>query len=618
LPGSCWIAIAYDEPYGSIVATAWTAPRIFRDGASQRGWGDFRSTLDVAEVGLATDSLRTFLTQRRIGYFSMEIALRSEIPTYSGGLGVLAGDTLRSAADLRIPLVAVSLVSRDGYFRQSFDASGRQVEHPDPWHPEAFAEPLPAKVSVTIDGRAVWIGGWLFVVEGLSGGRQPVVLLDTDLPENDPRDRPITHYLYGGDQAYRLSQEIVLGIGGVRMLEALGFRIDAYHLNEGHSALLALQLLRRAEYDDDALRPGESRYDIPAVRAQCHFTTHTPVEAGHDRFDYDLVRRLLGDFIDPATLRSLAGRDELNTTRLALNLSEHVNGVAARHAETARALYPGYRVTAITNGVHPQSWTSAAFAKLYDERVPGWRLEPELLMRAEACLGDEDVWRCHVAAKHALLARVRTQCGVELDPDVPLIGYARRMTQYKRPELFFTDLQRLQSINARQPFQAVFAGKAHPRDASGKAAIENLHGWMRELAPAIKIAYLPDYTMATALDLVSGADIWLNTPQPPLEASGTSGMKAALNGVPNFSVLDGWWVEGHIEGITGWAIGNGAPADGDGDARSLYTKLEHTVLPLFRRREGWVALMKSAISRNAALFHSHRMMRRYAADAYFN
>lgn len=557
--------------------------------------------------------VRSFLAQQRVAYFSMEIALRSEIPTYSGGLGVLAGDALRSAADLGIPLVGVTLVSRAGYFRQSIDTAGRQIEQPEPWQPEAWAEALPAKVSVRIDGRAVWIGGWMYVVHGIGGG-QPVVLLDTDLAENDPRDRLLTHYLYGGDAAYRLGQEIVLGVGGVRMLDALGFHIAAYHLNEGHSAFLTLQLLRRAEYEPTALQPGESPYDIPSVRKKCHFTTHTPVEAGHDRFPYELVKRMLGDFVDYATLRRFAGEDELNTTRLALNMSEHVNGVASRHAETAQRLYPGHHVSAITNGVHPATWASTAFARLYDAQLAGWRLEPERLMRAEVALADDDVWRCHMEAKRLLIDRVRVTAGVALDPDLPLIGYARRMTPYKRPELFFSDLERLRSIAAGQPFQAVFAGKAHPHDQGGKDAIARLHEWMREVAGSIRVVFLPDYTMATALAMVAGADVWLNTPQPPLEASGTSGMKAALNGVPNLSVLDGWWVEGHMEGITGWAIGD--DERGGADAVSLYDKLEHTVLPLYATRDGWIRVMKGAIARNASLFHSHRMMRRYAADAY--
>ena len=566
------------------------------------------------------NDLQDFLHRPRVAYFSMEIALTSEIPTYSGGLGVLAGDTLRSAADLTIPMVGVTLVSRKGYFRQEIDTAGRQVEHPDPWDPSALAQLLPAKVSVRISGRDVWIGGWLHVVEGVTGGRQPVILLDTDFPENCAEDRAITDVLYGDGQSYRLSQEIVLGIGGVLLLEALGFSIEAYHLNEGHSALLTLQLLRRYAYDSEDLRPGEPRYDIPRVREMCHFTTHTPIEAGHDRFPYELVHEQLGDLIDRDTLRQLAGANELNSTRLALNLSEYVNGVAKRHAETSKKLFPGYHVSAITNGIHPHTWTAPALARLYDACLPGWCTEPELLMRADASVPDAELWRCHMEAKRHLIERVEDQCGVALDPDRPLIGFARRMTQYKRPELFFADIERLESLQARYPFQAVFAGKAHPQDASGKRAIEALNGFIARLAGSIKMAFLPNYTMDTALAMVSGCDIWLNTPQPPLEASGTSGMKAAMNGVPNLSILDGWWAEGHLEGVTGWAIddgtGEGRQADDDGDARRLYDKLEQVVLPLYTDREAWLKIMKGAISRNASMFHSHRMMRRYAAEAY--
>jgi starch phosphorylase len=546
----------------------------------------------------------------------MEIALRSDIPTYAGGLGVLAGDTLRAAADLGIPLVGVTLVSREGYFRQSFDDAGRQVEQPDPWQPETEAESLPAKISVAIDGRQVWIGGWLYVVEGSAGGREPVVLLDTDLPENSPQDRLITHFLYGGDRGYRLSQEIVLGIGGVRMLEALGLKIEAFHLNEGHSALLALELLRRSERAEDEVRSADERYDALRVRSRCHFTTHTPVEAGHDQFPYDLVQAALPGFVDAATLRRLGGDDGLNTTRLALNLCGHVNGVAMRHAETAARLYPGYHVSAITNGIHSGTWAHPALGRLYDAYCTGWRTEPERLMRADARIPDEGLLGAHAEAKRALLDLVRAQCGVELDARVPLIGFARRMTQYKRPELFFTDLERLKAIAARTPFQAVFAGKAHPRDETGKRAIESLHQYIREVGATIKIAYLPNYTMETAAALVAGSDIWLNTPQPPLEASGTSGMKAALNGVPSLSVLDGWWLEGHLEGVTGWSIGVDGEHEPGPAASSLYDQLERVILPLFANAGAWVKVMKGAISRNASVFHSHRMMRRYAAEAY--
>ena len=561
--------------------------------------------------------LEDFLPEPRIAYFSMEIALRAEIPSYSGGLGVLAGDTMRTAADLELPMVAVSLVSRRGYFRQAIDAQGRQVEHPDPWEPERFATPLEAKVTVPCEGRRIWVGGWLYVLEAHPGGRQPVILLDTDLEENSAPDREITHHLYGGDDAYRLKQEIVLGIGGVRMLQALGFEVSHYHMNEGHSALLTLELLRRKAYPADAVAPGEPQYDVPRVREACNFTTHTPVEAGHDKFSYGLVAGMLDGYFDVSILKAFAGQDRLNMTRLALSLSDYVNGVARRHAETSRRLFPGYRVRAITNGVHSLAWTSPGFVALYDKYLPGWCHEPELLVRADR-VPDDAVWAAHVEAKNQLIALVKDRTGVSLRPDVPILGFARRMTGYKRPDLLFSDLQRLKAIAARLPFQIVLAGKAHPRDEGGKRLIETLHARMRDLDGSIATAYLQNYDMALARTIVAGADVWLNTPLRPLEASGTSGMKAAFNGVPSLSVLDGWWIEGCIEGVTGWAVGDAEISRNDDDAIALYHKLEEVVLPLYRRqpRSDWIAVMKGAICKNASFFNSHRMMRRYVTEAY--
>lgn len=561
--------------------------------------------------------LNEFILESRIAYFSMEVALHSEIPTYSGGLGVLAGDTVRSAADLEMPLVVVSLVSRAGYFRQTIDDTGRQLEEPDPWNPGQWASPLNAKIALNIEGRPVWVGGWLYILQGHMNGRQPVILLDTDQEENSDEDRQLTHYLYGDGESYRLKQEIVLGIGGILMLQACGFSIRQYHMNEGHSALLTLELLHRYAYPPEDVRPGESPYDIPRVRELCSFTTHTPVEAGHDRFPYDLVVRTLGDFIDLATLKHLGGEDNLNMTRLALNMSEYVNGVAQSHAEVSRRMYPGYRVHAITNGVHPFTWTADSFIKLYDSHLPGWCHEPELLTRAAHCLGDDVLWQAHSEARAALIDVVKQMCGIELNPDQPIFGFARRMTAYKRPDLLFSDLARLRSIAGQYPFQVVLAGKAHPRDDEGKRLIEILHQHLRELAGTLSVAYLPGYDMALALKLVSGSDVWLNTPLPPLEASGTSGMKAAFNGVPNLSVLDGWWLEGCIEGVTGWAVGDGSGTSPSADAYSLYDKLQQVVLPLYYTdRQGWVAVMKGAISLNASFYNSHRMMRRYATEAY--
>ena len=561
--------------------------------------------------------LGEFLQVPRVAYFSMEIALRSEIQTYAGGLGVLAGDTLRSAADLRLPLVAVTLVSREGYFRQTLDAQGAQTEHPATWDPGTWCRSLDAKVAIRIEGRAVWVSAWLYVVESHLGGRSPVILLDCDLPENHPQDRQITHYLYGGDDEYRLKQEMVLGMGGVRLLHALDFEISSYHMNEGHSALLTLELLRRSTHPAGDVRQGESQYDLPQVRELCRFTTHTPVEAGHDQFPYDLVRRLFNTQphegepwsgpVEFAMLENLAGSDRMNMTRLALNCSEFVNGVAKRHAETSSRMYPGYQVRAITNGVHPQIWTCDSFRALYDQHVPGWCYEP---VRAD-CIPDASIVSAHRLAKQALCERVSQLVNIALDPDVPILGFARRMTAYKRPDLLFTDIERLRSIAAEYPFQVVLAGKAHPRDAEGKSVIVSLYEHARRLAGCIRVMFLPDYDMALAQLLVSGSDIWVNTPLPPLEASGTSGMKAAFNGVPSLSVLDGWWVEGCIEGVTGWSAN---------DPETLYSKLHHVLLPLLYKRSKepgtWADVMKGAISKNAAYFNSHRMMRRYATEAY--
>ncbi len=561
--------------------------------------------------------LSDYTHEARIAYFSMEIALRNDIPTYSGGLGVLAGDTIRSAADLELPMVAVTLASRMGYFRQEIDAQGRQLEFPDPWDPASAATRLEAMVAVTIEGRPVWIGGWMYVMKGVTNGSQPVILLDTDIDQNGGDDRQLTHYLYGGDSTYRLKQEIVLGVGGVRMLRALGFDIRQYHLNEGHSAFLAIELLRHFAFPPEDLRPGDPPYDIPRVREMCNFTTHTPVEAGQDTFPYDLALRLLGDTIEPSLLRRLGGDDVLNMTRIALNLSEYVNGVAKIHAEVSSGMFPGYVVHAITNGVHPQTWTCPSFAALYDRYLSGWRHEPELLMRVECCVPDEEVWAAHRTAKQALIGKVAALAGVALDPELPILGFARRMTAYKRPDLLFSDIGWLVALAQRHPFQIVLAGKAHPRDEGGKRLIEALHAHIRDLQGRIAIAYLPDYDMEIGLAMVSGVDVWLNTPLRPMEASGTSGMKAAFNGVPNLSVLDGWWIEGCIEGVTGWAIGNATSAANGNDTQALYEKLERAVLPLYHRdRDGWIAVMKGAISKNASIFNSHRMMRRYAAEAY--
>lgn len=556
-------------------------------------------------------SIDVYPSRTRIAYLSMEIAIRSEMHTYSGGLGVLAGDTVRSAADLGLPMVFVTLASRQGYLRQEIDEDGRQVDRSDPWDLREWAEPLSPIQAATIEGRSVWVRPWLYEVTSQNGNSVPVLLLDTNVEQNDPQDCTITDWLYGGDNEYRLKQEIILGIGAERVLRALGFGIETYHLNEGHAALLPLALLRQHPTSESP-SSGPLPYDVEAVRKRCVFTTHTPVEAGHDRFGYGDVTRVLGDFFPLVHLKALGGQDHLNMTTLALSLSEYVNGVSLRHAEVTRHMFPGHRIHAITNGVHLGQWTHPAFARLFSEIADDWEDRPEVLSEIER-MGDHAVWSAHEGAKHELIGLVRERTGVELDPQLPIISLARRMTSYKRPSLIFTDWSRLLDLHRRFPFQIVFSGKAHPRDEGGKAMIREITA--QSCDTRIPVAFVPNYQMEIARTLVAGSDVWLNNPIPPLEASGTSGMKAALNGVLNLSTLDGWWIEGCEEAVTGWGIGQ--PGDPDDHARLLYEKLEGVVLPLYAHdRSRWIWMMKQAIGQLGPVFNTRRMMQAYARDAY--
>jgi starch phosphorylase len=548
--------------------------------------------------------------KQKIAYFSMEIALSNDIHTYSGGLGVLAGDTIRSSADLRLPLVAVTLISKKGYFKQELTHDGRQIEHEDPWDPSNFMKLLPDMIKVPIQSRDVLVRAWHYNVTSQTGGVVPVYFLDTDVEGNNSEDREITSFLYGKDERYRLKQEIVLGIGGVRMLEKLGLEIRKYHMNEGHSSLLAFELLRKYEMDKDR------------VKQSCIFTTHTPIEAGHDKFSYDLVQEVLGEGSALDILKNLGGHDRLNMTLLALNLSNYINGVAKRHQESSREMFPGYEIHAITNGIHSYTWTCESFKKLYDKYLPGWANEPDLLVRVDV-IPDEEIWQAHSEAKKLLINYVNNVTNVDMDYNTLTIGFARRATEYKRANLMFSDLEKLRKINRKGPIQIILAGKAHPRDFSGKRLIEQIFSNIERLKDDIKIVYLENYIVNDAAMLVVGVDVWLNTPLPPQEASGTSGMKAAHNGVLNFSVLDGWWIEGWLEGITGWAIGPHPEESVLFEERSsreiddLYNKLEYVIIPMFyAKRDEWVKAMKNSIGKIAYYFNCHRMMRRYVTEAY--
>ena len=554
-----------------------------------------------------------------VAYFSMEVGLDAAMPTYAGGLGVLAGDTLRAAADLGVPIVGVTLLHRKGYFRQHLDASGSQSESPSIWYPEEFLEPMEPRVFVNIEGRQVQVRAWRYLLRGVSGHSVPVCFLDTALPENSPWDQTLTDHLYHGGDRYRLCQEVVLGLGGVAMLRALGHEtLKVYHMNEGHSALLALALLEE-QTGERGLR-AVSKADTDAVRQRCVFTTHTPVPAGHDQFPLDLVRQVLGEERTMALEAAECCLDgTLNTTYLALVFSHYINGVSQRHHEISHNMFPYYPINSITNGIHAVTWTVPAFQGLYDRHIPEWRRD-NLYLRYAISIPVDEIQEAHAEAKRDLLAEVKRRTGVRLDPAAMTLGFARRATGYKRADLLLSDLDRLKRI-ARQvgPLQIIYGGKSHPRDESGKAIIRHIFEAAAALGDTVPVVYLEEYDMALGRYLCSGVDLWLNSPQKPHEASGTSGMKAALNGVPSLSVLDGWWIEGHVEGVTGWSIGDDWEPESNPSKEivSLYDKLEYVILPMFYGRPtAFADVMRSAIALNASFFNAQRMMLQYLENAY--
>jgi len=556
----------------------------------------------------------------RIAAFTMEIGLESDIPTYSGGLGILAGDTARAAADLGLPFAVVSLVHRVGHFRQSLDEEGLQSESPDLWNPEDHLRPLEPRVHVEVEGRQVTLRGWEYRVEGVDGRSVPVYLLDTDVEENTRNDRRITDELYGGDKRHRLQQELILGRGGVKLLRALGHdRIETFHMNEGHSAFLVLELLSE-EGADAADDPAALERAVEAVRRRCVFTTHTPVPEGHDRFSLPLIREVVGapgaDLLEAV---GCAEADEVNLTHVALRFARFTNGVAFRHARLSAEMFPGHRIHAITNGVHAATWTGDPFQRLFDRHLPGWRQDPFLLRHAVAIPLDE-IRKAHGEAKATLLKEVERRTGRTLAQDRLTLVFARRATPYKRADLPVSRPEQLLEMARRAGgLQILYAGKAHPNDEAGKEMIRLVVRAGQQLGHELPLVYLEDYDMELARLLVSGADVWLNKPRKPLEASGTSGMKAALNGVPCLSILDGWWIEGHVEGITGWAIDQGweIPSDDEAELLSLVQKLERSILPLYHRDpDGWARVMRFAVALNGSHFHTRRMMQEYVERAY--
>ncbi|HET6207756.1 MAG TPA: alpha-glucan family phosphorylase [Terracidiphilus sp.] len=551
-----------------------------------------------------------------VAYFSMEIAIHPAMPTYSGGLGVLAGDTLRSAADLGIPLVAFTLLHRKGYFQQHLDKTGVQTEEVQPWNPSDFCTEEPARITVSVEDRVVTVRAWRYNLQGRSGHVVPIYLLDTDIDGNSGWDRGLTDHLYGGDTNYRLQQEIVLGMGGLRMSNALGLHVNVYHMNEGHAALLTLALLESQLGGGPQGAATES--DLAVVRNKCVFTTHTPVPAGHDRFSTEQAIRILGAE-RTARLQKLNCFREglLNMTLLALRFSRYVNAVAMQHAKVSREMFPEFAIDVITNGVHAPTWASEPIQQMLDTHIPAWRRD-NLYLRNAIDLPEKAILSAHARAKENLLAEVGSRTGLVLDPRILTLGFARRVATYKRAGLMFTHPERLLKIAAKAGgLQILVAGKAHPQDEPGKALIRQVVENSEKLSSdGLRIVYLENYAWDLGALLTSGADVWVNTPRRPYEASGTSGMKAALNGVPSLSILDGWWIEGCIEGVTGWAIEDGAN-DAE-EAASFYDKLENAVVPLYLQApEKWARLMRTTLAFNGSYFNTNRMVKQYNRNAYY-
>ena len=555
------------------------------------------------------------LGARRIAYFSMEIALSAALPTYSGGLGMLAGDTLRSAADTAAPMVAVSLVHRRGYFRQHLDAVGQQTESDVRWSPETTLPNAQHVVTISMQGRSVSVCAWRFDVVGVAGHIIPVFLLDTDLEGNDPYDRRLTDHLYGGDTYYRLCQETVLGLGGVALLQALGVKPDVYHMNEGHAALLGIGLLEERLGGVSLEQATEE--DVAAIAQRCVFTTHTPVPAGHDQFGLDQMYTVLGAERGNAIERfGCLHNALLNMTYLALRFSRYVNGVAMQHGKVSQQMFPDYHVHAITNGVHAETWLSEPMQALFDTEIPEWRHDNHYF-RSIYGIAPAKIANCHELAKQRLFAEVARRSGQQFNPKMLTLGFARRVATYKRASLLFHDPKRLAKLAKKiGGLQILFAGKAHPADVAGKGLIRDVFEAAASLRPSgIRILYLENYDWELAALLTQGVDVWVNTPRRPYEASGTSGMKAALNGVPSLSVLDGWWMEGCAEDVTGWAIDD--EDDEDDEAESLYDKLENKIAPLYSRPSAWARMQQHCIGINGTFFNTHRMLGQYFYNAYF-
>jgi len=543
-------------------------------------------------------------TMTKIAYFSAEIGISAKLPTYSGGLGVLAGDHIKAAADAELPMCAITLLYKEGYFKQRLDDDGNQTEVYPRFDPNPLLKKLPIKFTLPLRKRDVWIQVYEYRYIGLTGHEIPIYFLDTNVEENFHDDQVITMRLYSGDKDHRILQEAILGFGGIKLLEKLKYNdIETYHMNEGHASFIVMELLRKFNGNNDE------------VRKRCHFTTHTPVPAGHDEFAIERCERLIDGLLweDLSKINSIQN-GRLHMTELGLHFSRSANGVSKLHGEVAQEQFPDYKIGHIANGVYHPYWIGKEFREVFDDRLPGWRKDPNRLLNIGAILPEELV-KAHQSHKDFLLGYANSQTQMALSNDVLTIGFARRAARYKRASLIFNDLERLVEIG-KGKIQIIFAGKAHPADDDGKSIIYNLIQNAKKLFGTIKVVYLENYNLWLGRIITSGVDVWLNTPRRPNEASGTSGMKAALNGIPNLSILDGWWAEACKHDVNGWGIGNPEVVDDETDANHLYELLENKVIPTFYDyQDKWVSLMVESIQ-TGVNFTAYRMIKDYQ-DKYY-
>lgn len=536
--------------------------------------------------------------KKLVAYFSMEIALENDLKTYAGGLGVLAGDILRSAAKQNFPMVGVTLFNYDGYFKQVITSKGKQEERADRSDKKKLRL-LPYKIYLTIGTDKVLVKAWQYNLNN-GEGNVPIYLLDTNWPENREKHRRLCETLYPSDKRKKLKQAVLLGRGGVKLLAKLGLdQFSKIHLNEGHGALAGVELFKQLKASSETER-------VRLVRDRVVFTTHTPIPAGHDIFFREFLLKYQPDF--PVKLGGLLETGEINFTELALFFSGYANGVSLKHGKVSRQMFPNYKISSITNGVNSLLWTAPEFTDLFNQHIPQWQDKNQLLKRVRK-IPLAEIASAHAAAKQRLIALIKKKKKIDFSPDKLIITFARRFAPYKRPTLLLEDLKRLKDLNKKVgEIQIIYAGKAHPNDEIGKTLISEVNKRIKKLAGQVKIVFLENYDLELAKLLVAGSDIWLNNPLPPNEASATSGMKAAHNGVMQISTYDGWWPEAYVGGRTGWTIT---------DAQDLYETLEKKVIPLYYQRpQKWQRMMRDTISLNASYFNTDRVLADYIKKAY--